>query len=283
MKLPRVSNWIIVSIYVPILGVFAALFPQVSGIMSILWVIGFGVLLLFRHLHPDKTVLFRLVSDTPVLSIEDEEAVKDEVRIVFNGEEVKGNISLVFLKLWNVSSKPILPEDYKKDIRINFGKEAKILSVQVSESKPPNIKVDIDDQKQIRFDNENVFLAPIWLNTDNSLTLKILVANFQGDISTDESRIIVGGFVRDWNDTSYRKINDLIGSRFGEGCGCIITYLVIFILAGLILIPFPNLYNNLDKVPILALLLVFVCLFGPVIITGYIVDKIRKYLMRTFD
>ena len=103
-----------------------------------------------------------------------------EVQIQYKGEEVKEDIQLVHVRLWNASSDPILPDEYKVNhIKMSFGKEAKVLSVQVSESKPPTIKEEIDDNKLIEFADGEVYLKPIWLNTDNSLTLKVLLTQFQ--------------------------------------------------------------------------------------------------------
>jgi hypothetical protein len=76
----------------------------------------------------------------------------------------------------------------------------------VLESKPPTIKEEIDDNKLIEFADGEVYLKPMWLNTDNSLTLKVLLTLFQGYVSTDETRIILGGYVRDWNRSGYSKL-----------------------------------------------------------------------------
>jgi len=50
----------------------------------------------------------------------------------------------------------------------------------------------------------------MWLNSDNSISLKVLVTKFDGVVTTDESRIIVGGFVSDWNKSRYNKGKNLI-------------------------------------------------------------------------
>ena len=61
---------------------------------------------------------------------------------------------------------------------------------------------------------ENVILKPIWLNADNTLILKVLLTNFQGEVSADETRIIVGGYVRDWNKSTYSKYKVIIDKGY---------------------------------------------------------------------
>lgn len=149
-----------------------------------------------------------------MLSINEEE-VKGEVTILYKGDVVMEDIHLVILRLWNASSEPILPEEYKGNlIKLNFGKEAKVLSVQVPESEPLTVKEEIEENKLLQHDAGNIALKPVWLNSDNSITLKVLVTKFGGEVTTDETRIIVGGFVSDWTKSRYntikRRIDDFL-------------------------------------------------------------------------
>src|SRR5436305_13977697 len=117
MKLPHVPVWLI-TIYVAILAFLVPLIystsPPIAIIVLIIALIVLGVLV-YPKLRPTKTIFFRLISDTIVLSVQEGEEVKGEVQVLFKSEVVKGDIHLVFLKLWNASSNPILPDEYKSN------------------------------------------------------------------------------------------------------------------------------------------------------------------------
>lgn len=223
MGILRDLVWQFIAVIVALIGILVALIALLNPfIAAIVFIVTIIVLAMFYpKLRPVKTIFFRVISDTTVLSIKEEEEVKNKVKILYEENEVKEDIHLVILRLWNASSAPILTEDYKVDaIKFKFGKEAKILSVHVLESNPPTIKEEIDDsikegnedKKLLKHKAGNVTLKPIWLNKDNSLTLKVLLTIFQ-DVSTDETRIIVGGYVGDWNKSYYSKIKNLIDRR----------------------------------------------------------------------
>jgi hypothetical protein len=165
-----------------------------------------------------------------VLTIKEEQEVQGEIEVLHNKKPIDKDIHLVILRLWNASSDPILVEDFKNSIKMNFGKDALILSGQILESNPPGIKEEIDSNKLIQLDAGSVELKPIWLNEDHSLTMKVLLTKYQGEVITDESRIIVGGFVRDWEKSNYFKFKKVI-DRFLEPVNVFLSFfLALFLL-----------------------------------------------------
>lgn len=240
MGLLRDPVWQFIGVVVALVGILVALIAPVSPLVATVVFIAtlIVLILLYPKLRPNKTIFFRILSDTTVLSITEKEEAK-EVHIQYKGEEVNEDIQLVLVRLWNASSDPILPDDYKvNNIKMSFGKAAKVLSIQVSESKPPTIKEEIDDNKLIEFADGEVFLKPMWLNKDNSLTLKVLLTMFQGFVSTDETRIILGGYVRDWNRSGYSKLKNVIDIAkfpFIICLGVIIFFWLFYLVESLIL------------------------------------------------
>ena len=187
------------------------------------------IVLFYLMLPPTKTIFYRIISETLVLSIKDEE-VNGEMLVQYKGEEVKEDIYLVILRLWNASLEPILPDEYKVNpFKLNFGIAAKLLSVQVLESKPSTIKEEINANKLIQFDDGDVVLTPIWLNRDNSFTLKVILTKYQGDVITDETRIIVGGYVRNWNKTIYSRVKKFLDIFLNTIIGILSITIVIII------------------------------------------------------
>ncbi len=289
MKILRDPLWQFIGVIVTVLAVlipliaFASPFFVINGM-----VVAFIVLVLyFSNIRPNKTIFFRVISDTVVLSIKEED-VKASIHIVYNGEDVKDDIHLVVLRLWNASYDPILPEEYKgTSIKINFGKGAKVLSTQVAESKPNTIKEEIDDNNMIQMDAGLLVLKPMWLNSDNSITLKVLVTKFDGEVTTDESRIIVGGFVRDWGRSRYNKARNIINKIISPFIASLGILIAIDILA------IANMYSSsyykfdfvkeADKYSFI-IIVIYVSFFAILIISYNVTMKYaRKWISKTFD
>jgi hypothetical protein len=288
MNILRDPVWQFIGVIVALIGIIVGLIalvnPTIAGIVFFVALI--ALLLLYPKLRPSKTIFFRLISDTIVLRIRSEKVDKGDVQVLYKGEEVEGDIHLVTVRLWNASSDPILPDEYKGNlIKLNFGKEAKVLSTQVSESKPATIKEEIDENKFVQFDAGKVLLKPIWLNKDNSLTLKILLTNFQGEVSTDETRIIVGGYVRDWNKSGYNKLKKLLDQNLGfivallsVGIPCIPL-----IIANVIASQYMNVNTYLTNNGTATLLLVVYLLFAATFVSRIISKNMKKWISLLFE
>jgi hypothetical protein len=65
------------------------------------------------------------------------------------------NLSLVEVLIGNVGNEPIRRDDYEKPLSLEFNDDARILSVQVLTTRPPNL----DPQLEIR-DGE-IAIAPL--------------------------------------------------------------------------------------------------------------------------
>lgn len=283
--------WQFIGVVVALVGTLVALIAIVNPLAAtIVFIIALiALILLYPKLRPNKTIFFRVISDTTVLSIKEKEEAK-EVHIQYKGEEVKEDIQLVLVRLWNASSYPILPEDYKAhQIKMSFGKEAKVLSVQVSEANPSTIKAEIDDNKLIAFADGDVYLKPIWLNTDNALTLKVLLTLFQGYVSTDETRIILGGYVRDWNRSGYSKLKKVIDFVLKPFIMClsVIIFFLLFYLADSLSIFLwkVDIYakNAPSQITILSFAIVFMILAICVVLYYLTLNFSKKMFSRIFN
>jgi|SRR5579859_3304932 len=83
----------------------------------------------------------------------------------------------VTFKVWNSGKVPILPADFDRPIVFDFGSGAKILDAKVLETTiPEKIKLSIL--------NTGLTLDPIKLDSEDSITVKVLVENFAGKMNT---------------------------------------------------------------------------------------------------
>jgi len=72
-----------------------------------------------------------------------------------------------------------LSTDYKHPVRIGFGINARILTAEVSEVSPDNL------QASVSIEDAWLVLAPILLNSGDSITVKTLVSQFDKQVNID--------------------------------------------------------------------------------------------------
>jgi|SRR5450755_3466896 hypothetical protein len=126
---------------------------------------------IFRRQQNRKGITYRIISDTPILSLKEE--IKGTIQLLFRTKSVS-NARLVILKIWNSENTPILPGDFIDPIRLSFGANSEILDAEMLESVPYHLK---DKAKSsLKIETESIVLEPILLNSRNSITLKILIA-----------------------------------------------------------------------------------------------------------
>ena len=123
-----------------------------------------------------KVLAYEIVSRTPLLSVKEE--VKGRVQITFDGQPVS-DATMVILKLLNSGNVPILPFDFLRPVNIGFGKDAQILSAEIIETNPDNIEASVEVGAQ------TLTLVPVLLNGGDSVTLKVLLTRFEGDVDVN--------------------------------------------------------------------------------------------------
>lgn len=131
-----------------------------------------------------KALSYEIISRTPLLSMEEE--VQGKLQILFDDKLVQG-VHLVAVRIINSGNVPIVSADYERPVNLSFGENTQILTAEVSETNPEILRATaaIEDTK--------VVLAPVLLNSEDSITLKILVSQFDGQISVDGRIVGVKG------------------------------------------------------------------------------------------
>lgn len=144
-------------------------------------IVGMAVAFLIFWLQQSRKELsYEIVSQTPLVSVQDE--ARSRLQISFDGKPVE-DVTLIVLRLQNSGNVPITPADYIRPVTFNFGQSAAILSAEVTESVPSNIGASI---KTV---SDTVELAPVLMNGDDSMTLKVLLTRGDGTVSAD-ARIV---------------------------------------------------------------------------------------------
>ena len=130
-------------------------------------------LFLYWRQRQRKELSYEFVYRAPLVSIE--EPVRGRVKVLLDDKPVQ-NIHLVAVRILNSGNLPIIPADYERPVSLCFSENAQIVSAEVSETKPKSLQTTVSVEKT------KVVLAPVLLNSGDSLTLKMLVNQFDEKI-----------------------------------------------------------------------------------------------------
>lgn len=133
-------------------------------------------ILLFWMQHRRKALSYEIISRTPLLSVEGE--VKGKLQILFDGEPVQ-DVYLVVARIINTGNLPIVSTDYEDPVNLSFGENSQILTTDSSETNPNSLRASTNIEKT------KVVLAPVLLNRGDSITIKMLISQFDGEIKID--------------------------------------------------------------------------------------------------
>ncbi len=118
-----------------------------------------------------KLLIYEIISSTPLVSVKDE--VEGKLQIIYDGAEVS-DVHLVVVRISNSGNVPITSNDYDRPLIVYTGVDSRILSVEVSETEPKDLKVAINA------DETTTVLQPLLLNGGDSVTIRLLVTRLVG-------------------------------------------------------------------------------------------------------
>jgi len=146
---------------------------QFIGAIFAILAFAFGLFLYWKQ-RQRKELSYQFVYGAPLVSIE--EAVKERVKILLDDKPVQ-DIWLVAVRILNSGNLPIVSADYERPVSLCFSENTQIISAEVSGTKPKSLQatVSVEDTK--------VVLAPVLLNSGDSIILKMLLNQFDGKIS----------------------------------------------------------------------------------------------------
>jgi hypothetical protein len=146
---------------------------QFVGAVFAILAVAVAIFLYLRQ-RQRKELSYEFVYRAPLVSIE--ESVKGRVKILLDDKPVQ-DICLVAVRILNSGNLPIIPADYERQVSLCFSENTQVISAEVSETKPKSL------QATVSVENTKVVLAPVLLNSGDSITLKMLVNQFDGQIS----------------------------------------------------------------------------------------------------
>ena len=173
-------------------------------------------LILYLVQRRRKVLSWEIISNTPLLSIEEE--IRGNLQVLFDGKPVQ-DVQLIIVEIINSGNVSIKSTDYERPISLDFGENAHILTAEVTETTPDNLDVSID------IEGTKVLLNPTLMNGKDSIAIKTIVSQFNDKI-TVEGRIV--GVKEVQKSTKRNKIQAINSFIMGVGGGLasasIITY-----------------------------------------------------------
>lgn len=136
-----------------------------------------------------KALSYEIVSSGPLVTVtrNAKGEVTQDLEIRYKGNEVR-DLQVVVVRLWNSGNVPIVETDYRKPIQFEFG--GSLLAYDVIEAEPSHLRESGFNGAGSSPTHCGVQLKPIDLNQGSSLTIQVLLTNFDGTIEPPKGYIL---------------------------------------------------------------------------------------------
>jgi ABC-type antimicrobial peptide transport system permease subunit len=236
-------------------------FLAIVGI--IIAVITVIVTLLLYHLQKQKKLIgFRILSNTSLLSVQEE--IKEDITILYKGRQVK-QVQLIVIKFMVLGNISIKYEDFDTPIKINIGEDTQIISAEILDKNPHDIEVSTGVE-----DNKIVVVQPGLLNQGDTITVRILATNIGEEIKV-EGRIAGVKEIKRLTEDS--KLETILGLN---------ALICISIGMGMYLSCFTEWGKNISGLPVASFTLIVIG-FGSLFISSYLEGRNKKRLRKELE
>ena len=123
-----------------------------------------------------KSLSWEIISNTPLLSIDEE--IRGDLQVLFAGKPVH-DVQLIIFKIINSGNVPIKSTDYERPIKLKLGENALILTAKVIDKNPSSLETPIKNE------GTSVVLEPTLMNEGDSFTIKMMVNQFDDQITVN--------------------------------------------------------------------------------------------------
>ena len=164
------------------LSIIAILVAILVGCVSI-WITNYNI---------QRELSYQILDRSPLIN---QESLGDNWELRHNNQSVYNPFSVIYL-IKNTGRIPIKQDDFDSSIIIKMGKDSKILSAFLSDTEPSLIKEMIEKDNKIKINSSEseqyIEIEALTLNPESSLTLKVIVDNFNINTMGSPKAIISG-------------------------------------------------------------------------------------------
>lgn len=162
---------------------------QFIGVVVSVISLSFSVVSFKKQRTAKKGFTYRIVSNLFVRMATDVGIyINDNLKRLLDSKSVNEANVIVF-RMWNSGDVPIERGDYEDNnpIKFNFGKRAEVLDATVVETTPLGLRHKVE--RRMNLDSGSLAIAPLLLNSGDSITFEVVVSGFEKRIRIDETRI----------------------------------------------------------------------------------------------
>jgi hypothetical protein len=138
------------------------------------------------HNRRKKTFSYEIISENPLISVDDE--IKGKLKILYEDNPIE-NVHLLLVRFFNSGNIPITAGDYERPLTLSFGDGTAILSAEYVKASPDSLKVQLETEANV------VTVKPILMNGGDSFTTKVLLGQYSGTFDVD-ARIVGVNYLR---------------------------------------------------------------------------------------
>lgn len=123
-----------------------------------------------------KALTYEVMSVTPLAA--SKAYVEGKALALFDLEHAH-NAQELLVQFENAGNMPIVSSDFERPVRVILNESAKILTADIAKFSPKSLTVGVQQE------GTSVILLPALLNSRDRVTLRIVAADFAGDIAVD--------------------------------------------------------------------------------------------------
>jgi hypothetical protein len=153
---------------------------QFVGVVLALIAIIISIVLYLKQ-KTKKELSYKIVNWSSILSLKEQD--QGDIKLLYKDHVVK-NADLIICKIANTGNVSITAEDFKKPIKIEFGKDSQILNAEIIETTPQGLEI------QLQTDEEKSLIEKLLLNKGDSFTINYLVSECKDKDISIHSRIV---------------------------------------------------------------------------------------------
>ncbi|MBL0726274.1 hypothetical protein [Piscinibacter sp. HJYY11] len=161
---------------------------------------------IYRRQKERKRITFERISNVPLLTIKEE--VAGRVSVTFDGQLARA-IHMATVRIRNAGTTPILPADYLEPLTFNTSAGAKLLTADIVESDPVNLKPMVSVQ------GGRGVVEPLLLNPGDCFVVKMLIQDGGSKIEPEARVVGVRAIEKVLDPDSKYELQGLVGIFIG--------------------------------------------------------------------
>lgn len=159
---------------------------QFVGVVVSIIALAVSVYVIFSQ-SKKKSLAYQISAETNLLQVGEE--IKDKVKITYENIPLE-NIYFMSIIVINNGSLEIKPSDFERELSFEVEGSSRIISAEIMQTEPDELRPNIS------ISPKKVFLKPLLLNSRDFILIKLLIAEYSGEVQADVRVVGVKRLIR---------------------------------------------------------------------------------------